>query len=240
MLWSLVQGAGLVSLSRYTNGHANPSDLLRIGWAPTSRFWFLYALMICHAAAALLAPSRPALLGAAILSLGGAAVLPHGSIAAETLHAFPFYAAGIVLSRALLAWPPGGDGKRLLAALMGLAIAVPLSGRIDGLDFDAFAALPATVCGIVALLSLARLATGKAAAIAEALGAASMTIYVLHILAASGARIVMVHGHLPPSPWLFLAVCTSMGVAVPFAVHRVLERRHLLGAFGLAPLPPAA
>ena len=63
-----------------------------------------------------------------------------------------------------------------------------------------------------------------------------MTIYVLHILAGSGIRIVMLKLHVPPEPWAYLIAGTAAGVILPLLAHLVLQRLHLLAPLGLAPL----
>jgi hypothetical protein len=65
----------------------------------------------------------------------------------------------------------------------------------------------------------------------------SMTIYVLHILAGSSARVLMLKLHVPPLPWLYLLSGTAIGVIVPMIAHVVMKRLHLLAPLGLAPLP---
>jgi hypothetical protein len=68
-------------------------------------------------------------------------------------------------------------------------------------------------------------------------GVMSMTIYVLHIMAGSGTRIIMQMLHVPPMPWVYLLAGTAAGVVLPMVAHAVLQRFNLLAPLGLAPLP---
>ena len=242
LLWSLIQGSVLVALSPMTNTKAHLGDLLAIGWRPMAQFWFLYALMLCQLAACAIG-TRPRLLAAAAaVAFALVAAMPQGGLAEEFLHAFPYFAAGILLSERGHRWAApvrttGADALRATLAAVGLTVAIPASGLLDRMDFDAAAALPAAVCGIVLLVSLARLLHGRALDIACGLGRMSMTIYVLHILAASAARLTLVRLHATPDPWIYLVACSFIGLAASVACHVVFERLDLLTPLGLGEPP---
>lgn len=201
-----------------------------------AQFWFLYVRMACQLAGLALA-SRPRLLsGVAFVAFAVSTALLRGSLTEQLLHAFPFFAAGVLISKYRISGQPSGDLLRGAAAAIGLAVAIPLSGTLDGLNFDAALALPAATCGIVMLVSLSRLLTGLALRAACLLGRASMTIYVMHILATAGTRIVLVKLHVASNPWLYLIGCTAAGIVAPLAAHAVLAHWRLLTPLGLAPL----
>jgi len=62
-----------------------------------------------------------------------------------------------------------------------------------------------------------------------------MTIYILHILAASGTRIVL--QHLGLRNWVEqLVLGTIAGIAIPAMFHMIFSRFKLLTPLGLAPL----
>ena len=114
-LWSLAQGGILILLVAVTNGQTHPSDLLAIGWRPMAQFWFLYALMVCQLVALPIA-YRPVLLaGTALWAWIGSAAMQHqgGGIIEETLHAFPFFACGILVSSRCTEWPATRRGELL-------------------------------------------------------------------------------------------------------------------------------
>ena len=234
VLWSFIQGAVMVALSQLTNGQTSFSDLLKIGWHPIAQFWFLYVLMVCQVLALALAARPRLFFGLSVLSFLVGTSLRQGSIVEELLHAVPFFAFGILFSERLLAKRPGAaDWFWGSIAACGLAIAIPLSGQWDGMNFDAILALPASVCGIALLILMAQYLTGLALNIACLLGRTSMTIYIMHIMAAAGTRIALVKLHVAPDPWLYAIVCTIIGVVLPLIVHIVLKRLRLLGLFGL-------
>jgi fucose 4-O-acetylase-like acetyltransferase len=235
-LWSVIQGLVLVLLASSTNGKHGIDQLFSIPWKPMSQFWFLWVLMACQivitlvgARAALLIPLAIASFVASQLTLG---------LTSHFFHALPFFLAGAVLSHR------AADLRQVKLNLLlapawiifaGLAYGSLAKVTVD--QFESAWALPAGVAGIAAIIWSARMLSGWALAAFAYLGAASMTIYVLHVLASAGLRIVMMKLHLPPIDWLYALACTVFGIVVPLAAHVILGRLGLLWPLGLAPLP---
>ncbi|WP_024506268.1 acyltransferase [Bradyrhizobium sp. ARR65] len=234
VLWSLVQGGTTMLLSRDANIPILPSDLAAIWYRPIAQFWFLYALMICHVMAALV-PSRKAMIAIAFIALAVFLLLPVQAGLPLTLHHFVFYVAGLYGAGATAAWRPSGWSVLALIVL-AFAGAVALGGYLSDMDANGLASLPACMLGIGGTLALCKLLDDKRYRWLAVIGVTSMTIYVLHILAGSGMRIVMLKLHVPPQPWAYLFAGTAAGVILPLVAHAVLARLHLLTALGLAPL----
>lgn len=235
LLWSLVQGGATMVLARDANIPITVSDLAAIWYRPIAQFWFLYALMICHIVAALM-PSRQAMLVIAITGLAVFLLLPPQSGLPLTLHHFPFYLAGVYGTRAVAAWRPSGWSVPALTVL-AFAGAVVVGGPLSGMDANGLASLPACVLGIGATVMICKLLDETRHRWLAVVGVTSMTIYVLHILAGSGIRIVMMKLHIPPEPWLYLLAGTAAGVVLPLLAHLALQRLHLLAPLGLASWP---
>lgn len=235
VLWSLVQGGTAMLLAHDANIAILPSDLAAIWHRPIAQFWFLYALMICHVAAALI-PSRRTMIVIAAIGFAVFLLLPPAQAGLPlTLHDFPFYLAGVYGSRAVTAWRPSG-WPVLALIVLAFAGAAAVGGRLSGMDAHGLASLPACVLGIGATVALCKLLNEKRHRWLALVGVTSMTIYVLHILAGSGLRIVMLKLHVPPEPWAYLIAGTIAGVVLPLLAHLVLQRLNLLTALGLAPL----
>ncbi|MET0971107.1 MAG: acyltransferase [Tardiphaga sp.] len=246
VLWSLVQGGIIMMLSRDANIPIYPADLAAIWYRPIAQFWFLYALMICHVLAALIA-SRAAMIGLAAIGLVVFFLLPIRPDLALTLHHLPFYVIGLYATRLVAAWQPeGAGGWALLAAIAIVFVAaVAGGGALSGMDANRPASLPACALGIAGIVVLCKLLDHARHRWLAVIGVMSMTIYVLHILAGSGMRIIMMKLHVPPWPWVYLLTGTAAGVILPMLAHAVLQRLNLLAALGLAPrrkrrLPSAA
>jgi len=232
LLWSLIQGGITMSLARDANIPIHPDDLAAIWYRPIAQFWFLYALMICHVIAVLI-PSRTVMITLALAGLVVFLALPVRPDVALTLHHLPFYVAGLYGVSVVAEWRP--FGWSLLAALgIAFAAAVTLGGQLSGMDANGLASLPACALGIAGTVVLCKLLDTARHRWLAAVGVASMTIYVLHILAGSGTRILMLKLQIPQWPWVYLLAGTAAGVVLPLIAHAVLQRLHLLAVFGLA------
>jgi fucose 4-O-acetylase-like acetyltransferase len=238
VLWSLVQGAIIMELSRDVNIPISLSDLTAIWYRPIAQFWFLYALMICHMLVVLI-PNRVVMISIAAVSLIAFLLLPIRPDLSLTLHHLPFYVAGLYGTQMVMAWQPRqASGWITLALITGaFAAAVVMGGHLSGMDANGLASLPACVLGIAGIVVLCKLLNEARHRWLALVGVMSMTIYVLHILAGSGMRIIMLKLHVPPHPWVYLLAGTAAGVILPMLAHAVLQRMNLLPALGLAPLP---
>lgn len=236
VLWSLIQGGVILLAARDVNTPVTVADLLAIPYRPMAQFWFLYALLICHLLAAVLVPNRIGVLaGVAAVGFLIFQLLPVRPDLALTLHHLPLYVAGIALSRATLAWRPAGEWAAP-ALIWGLfALAAAAAGLWSGFDEQEVTAIPACLLGIAGVVWVSKLLNGGWLAV---VGCQSMTIYVLHILAAAGTRMVLLHLHVPPQPVLYLLAGTTVGVGVPMVAHVMLSRAGLLPLLGLAPQRP--
>jgi fucose 4-O-acetylase-like acetyltransferase len=237
-LWSILQGAILVGLSSLTNGKAGIRDLLSIGWRPMSQFWFLYVLMLCQLTI-LVVRIRPRLIAClAVAAFAASQFLPQNGVPERYMHALPFFAAGILLSSWATKWTQAKFFPKAFPwfTVFGVLFAVSVYGAAAASkgDFDSVWALPAAGFGIAATIAVSRLLKGWLLAVFAYLGTVSMTIYVMHVLAAAGLRIFLVKAGVPPIDWLYEVLCTAFGVAAPVAAHIVLARMGLLPAFGLA------
>jgi peptidoglycan/LPS O-acetylase OafA/YrhL len=117
------------------------------------------------------------------------------------------------------------------------AAAVTVGGQLSGFDANGIASLPACILGITSVVLLCKLLNETRHRWLALVGVMSMTIYVLHIMAGSGTRIIMQMLHMPPMPWVYLLAGTAAGVILPMVTHVVLQRLNLLAPLGLAPLP---
>jgi hypothetical protein len=213
-----------------------PGSLAAIWYRPMAQFWFLYALMICHVLVVIM-PGRRALPAAALLGFAVFACLPVRPGSLYVLHFLLFYAIGLYGARsiAIFLQRPGGW---LLPAWLAFAAAVALGGPASGMDALAIGSLPAGLAGIVGIVLFSHWLRPRYGRWLAAVGAMSMSIYILHLLAGAGTRVVLQKLHVPLGPWGFLAVCTTAGVILPMLAHTALQRRQLLAPLGLGGARP--
>jgi fucose 4-O-acetylase-like acetyltransferase len=232
VLWSLIQGGIQIVLSGSLNESRGVEVLTRIPWEPLGQFWFLYALFWGHL---LLFPLRRrpvALALVAVGALGARAFLP--GVLGQVAFALPYLVAGMVLggSGVLQSWSEGtADPLRALVLPLLVAVfalAVWLGGPLSAMDTFAWPSFPATLAGVAVILALSMVLTGPAWGWLRLLGRASMVIFILHIIAGSGIRVILLKLGIDSLPLHLVAGC-ALGVLAPLAAH------WLLGRFGLLP-----
>lgn len=218
LLWSLLQGLIQVVMSDSANIPFHLSDLgPAILWKPLGQFWFLYALLLCHIFVYLTTANR---LRVSLFALAAYLVGINFElgILSQSLQFFLFYAVGLLAAEHLkavverLANPAG-----ITATFMATGISIYAASAL-GAYSDPWA-LPAAFLGMLLVLQVsALLANSNRMRIIELLGLASMPIYLMHILAASGARIVLSKLGITYM-YLHLGIGFSLGVLFPLAVY---------------------
>jgi fucose 4-O-acetylase-like acetyltransferase len=235
VLWSLLQGGVEVALSEFTNSPTEASRLLEIPWDPISPFWFLYSLFWIHLIFAALHRTGPI----RVLALSAVAFVVSWFLAPQivfdTARGFLYYAAGT----ALWAHMPEGVRPRpgtLVAITALLAVLFLLSALASlGLGIDDQVAVVPALLGIAFTAGLG-LRLAERLPWVVWLGTMSMSIYVMHILATAGLRILLSNGLGIENPLVLLPLGTAAGVLLPLAAHVVASR---LGIAGLLALPVA-
>ena len=231
-LWSIAQGLVLVRLSGAVNIPLTYGDLASIGWAPISQFWFLYALMVCHLAYLLLGGRIALVVPLAAIGFAFSPLAPF--LPAKILFNFAFYALGLLAASVLADWLERNSSPAKLA-IAGIAFAALVSiGLQTGIAFDSPLSLPAALAGIALTLIVANMLGGRVGRLAEVVGRMSMTIYILHLFAAGGARVIMQKLGVPGNVVFYAAATTFVGIAAPMAAHVIFERLGLLAWLGLA------
>jgi fucose 4-O-acetylase-like acetyltransferase len=236
LLWSAIQGGIQLALPGMVNRQRSAMFLTTILWKPIAQFWFLYALFLCHMAA-LIVRQRSWLLAFVGVAAYG---LNLAGIGQPTTYVLGFYVAGIFLSDALNRWTPGL--KLCAIEVLGFGVLFAMAehfGRItSGAVPSSIFSLPASVLGIALVCALGQVAAstgGWISGILTGLGVMSMTIYILHVLAATSARIALKRLRLTGMPEE-LVIGTLAGVGLPVVAHLVFERLSILTTLGLAPL----
>lgn len=255
-LWSAVQLSVIAATGALVNQPLGDyaRTLASLPWHTVSQFWFLYVLFVLHVMAmAVLGPlGRQGflLLCLALKPLSqlvalpevlhltanhalfygiGVALMPQGvkALAVDRSRAFQI---GLVLLAFVLVWLVLGtadsfDPARQLATAKAAAIA--------RMAWDQ-RSLPASIAGAFAMVALTGLTGARLQGILAWVGQRSMTIFVLHIIAIAGVRIVLLKLFPASQPWAVFAVASVAGVALPLLGDAVIKRLKLEGWLGLA------
>lgn len=243
IVWSLIQGANEVMLSRFTNGNVTMYEIATLLWHPRAHFWFLYALFFTFLAATLVYRRLDprwnfAVVVATVFVCTFRDGIPGGVPLNFLYQYFVFFALGVA---AVPVVPRLAKHAGRLSLVSILAVAMfqfvfhgPLG--LDHATQDRLLALGLAVLSIVAIVAVS-LQLEKTGPVALArIGNASMSIYLMHVLAGSGVRIVL-HKFLGvDSAAVHLVLGTIAGVALPLLAIRVMHRYGLASLFA----PPRA
>lgn len=214
-LWSLLQGLLQMKMGGSLNHEITWAALVAIPWTPLFHFWFLSALFICHILARL---TRSEPLWLVLLVLCGYPLatyfLKPVPLVANPLGMLIYYAAGLFLHAHLrgivarLSQP-----LVLLVTAAGLGVAIYVSKQLGG--FGTPTVVYAAFLGILLVLLLAQQLPDKGLwRVFELLGLASMPIYLVHVFATAGTRMVLNKLHVD-SVAIHLVVGTLAGLALP-------------------------
>lgn len=239
-LWSIIQGSVEIALASHLNNPVTPHDLRSILWAPIKQFWFFYFLFIFHAIAAFTA-TRPRL----FLLLTGATVgitffvnWPNQWYHSYA-YMFLFYQAGVIFDAQILA----GVGRLKAISVPVLAalylIAVHYGGRASAGDVVSAYSLPGAFLGIALTLAFSNVLCEGSQTLTKvfaAIGVASTAIYILHVLAAAGVRVLLKAVHVYNFS-LQLVVGVLCGVVLPMIAYWVAVRFGVVGIVGLGVQP---
>ncbi len=243
-VWSyLSAGFRLLAGGSASRGGLSLRDALLYPFEANDIYWFLWALFLIQICLAALdrAPASvrrialAALIAASVAATATGTALP---VIGSALHYLPFVALGRALGTSLGAAAAG----RRFPCRMARSRPLPRCGRgalafgLQGLG--ALAAAAVAVIGFsLALAALFDAASGTRAVRAlAALGALSLPIYLAHVIAASGARVIALR--LGITEWgPHVVIGCAAGLLGPLALVWVANRLGLAPLLGFARFP---
>jgi fucose 4-O-acetylase-like acetyltransferase len=202
LIWSVLQVSIEILFSSQTQRGATISDLVAIFYQPWGQFWFLYALLIMHITYAVFSNfgkyTAPLLLATALILFFRP--LPFGIMALGSFSThFIFFTGGIALRNQVMELEkheiPLWAILSLLTALIGsgyfiftnLIKPIRLAGSGHTSYFIYLAILGIAACSLLSQY----LARKNAAQCLRILGTYSLQIYLVHMLAGVGMRMVL-------------------------------------------------
>lgn len=231
-VWSLIEGCVEIVARNHTNRLMTVDDLLMIWWRPIDHFWFLYALFYCSLAATAIYGCIRSRTASTIVLATAAAANVHAEVAASivplhfVLLYFFYFAAGIWYSQHRELMEP--YTRRHPVALAGLfVVAQWLFHGPAGLRFDdrGWAGLALAVVSIAFVVSLSQTIRDDRAGWLRVLGAASMSIYLMHVLLGSGMRIVLTKVFAVHDVALHLLLGSLSGIGLSLLFDRLIVNR---------------
>jgi fucose 4-O-acetylase-like acetyltransferase len=235
LLWSLIQGGIQLLFPGAGNNAFTVQNMLGILVVPIGQFWFLYTLMACHLILVLWPGSRWILIAAGLLVMTVLEVVRPIEITlwpTLMIRVIIFYFLGVEVSRRI-ATPSASLPVTALIAVTFI-VAVIAAFHLGGRRIESIWAMPAGALGLTLLILMATRLNGRVLVLFTRLGEYSLSIYVMHIICAAGARVILSKVLHITDPTVHILVGVGIGIIAPVAVHLVLKRFSLLPFLGLA------
>ncbi|HFF8942197.1 MULTISPECIES: acyltransferase family protein [Serratia] len=234
VIWSLLQGLVEVLLSRYTNNPSSLGDVLSLFTHPRAQFWFLYALFMVFVLATLLYSKdayRYLLPVLIVISMG---LYLYQDNLTKAFHFdyitrfLIFFLLGALAVRYASHIANLGFGSLLASLFAFISLQWGFHGYSGLLYTDAGSfSLILAVEAIFFIVTLSVMLAKTKLFWLRRLGELSMVIYLMHILATSGLRIILTK-FLHVSNWPAHAILgTLVGLSAPIIAYLLIQRLHL-------------
>jgi fucose 4-O-acetylase-like acetyltransferase len=233
VVWSLLQGAVEALFSRYTNGDVTFAQVLDLT-EPRAQFWFLYALFILSVIGALLyARLQPRFYGAVVFL--SALIFIYQNLLPDFLnsdyvyYSFVFFAMGI--------WFNAYKGTLLERSrqLLAPAFLLFVTGQwlfhgYFGMNYKdiGLPLLLLTSVSILFIVLLSRVLSEWPMKWLSFLGYSSMAIYLMHVLAGSGVRVILQKFLGVEDAVIHLVAGVSLAVLIPLLALQLFRRWDLM------------
>ncbi|BCL73202.1 acyltransferase/acetyltransferase [Vibrio nigripulchritudo] len=229
ILWSILQGGIEAVLSNYTNGNVTFSEVFALLWEPRAQFWFLYALFLVFVVSAFIY-SFVARSLTAILFVGTAlnyvfnTLLPDVQLLNYLYQNLVYFFFGIafsVYSRESVFTRPQ---FLLISFVTFVALQAGYHG-ILGMNYSqrGLLSLILAISSIVFVVSLSMVLEKRSLRWLSYIGSASMGIYLMHILAGSGVRVVLTKVLGIQSFSVHLIVGCVVAIVAPLIALKITE-----------------
>lgn len=237
LVWSFLQAGIELLFSAHSHRGITVGDIMGIPYHPLAQFWFLYALLwmyVAYAALHRFGRFTPAAL------LVVALVLFFFPVNTEIMALLGFSTGFIFFVFGILAREYLGSMETYIAPAWAVVVFLPVFVAVAWYIF-AFVIAPTrltdgshpfyflflAVSGITLCIWLAQyLARQKCLCFIQILGIYSLQIYLVHMLAGVGARIILIHFFQVHNPLLHMVIEVSAGLLVPILVYKTALKMH--------------
>jgi len=201
ILWSIFQGSIESFLATYTNGTVTINEVLALLWSPRAQFWFLYALFICFLFITIIYTFTNKKITLFLLVIATSLYL-HAHFLPDFLSSnlqftflkrnLIFFVLGITFALYLkIQWFDNIYAVSILGlSFVGLQYLFHIVYDLSFVDHGYFLLL-VSIVSILFIVSLCAWISKRENKLLIQVGYASMAIYLMHILAGSGVRVVL-------------------------------------------------
>lgn len=230
VIWSILQGVLEAFLSSYTNGTITYFEVFSLFWLPRAQFWFLYALFIVFTIASIIftVVSKKAAIVVFLLSVIlyiSPWMIPDFFVFNFISQNFVFFVLGIIFSSYSMS-----DyllrGYFFVFATCMFIIGQFLFHNIFGLSFldKGIASLLLAIVSIFFVIILSSWASLKPNRLVVFIGSSSMPIYLMHIIAGSGIRVILKNNFAVDSAMIHLVVGCFFGIFAPLLALIIINK----------------
>jgi fucose 4-O-acetylase-like acetyltransferase len=227
LLWSILQGSIEVLLSQYANSDIGFAKVFSLLWAPRAQFWFLYTLFLIFILAVLLYRRRELFLP--LLLAGGLVYVlqrhfPDLFALDFVVQNLVFFALGVWFNNIRDAVESRAVTVAILSGLAFVALEYWFHGVL-GMRYEerSAASLLVAMIAILFVVSGCMVLARKPLGWVLTLGALSMPIYLMHILAGSGTRVILSKFLGIESVGLHIVAGCVSGLLLPVIAAKILE-----------------
>jgi len=230
IIWAITQGVIEAFLADYTNGSVTYAEVFSLLWSPRAQFWFLYALFIVFflAAAIFSVVSKKSAIAVFLLSAITYVypeIIPEGMVFKFISSNFVFFMFGIVFTLRLNAEQLSSRMSLFLLACV-FSTSQFIFHHTLGLNYTdkGIASLSLALISIFFIISLSAWGALRPHRLMTFIGTSSMAIYLMHILAGSGARVALLTFMGIDSPTIHLVAGCFIGIFVPLLALIVINK----------------
>lgn len=239
IVWSLLQGLFEVALSNYTNGQVTLVEVFSLLWMPRAQFWFLYALFLVFVVCTFLYAKADRRFFLPFVVLFGVLFVFQQDLTINNMTRFilgntVFFALGVWFNEVKAFFLARYSSLALVFGAMFIA-GQYLFHVTFGMNYTD-GGLPVLALATVSIFFMVALSMWLGQYRVDWLlfiGASSMTIYLMHILAGSGVRVILSKFMGIDSITVHLLIGTLIGTAAPLVAQLIINRYRL--HFLLAP-----
>lgn len=230
IVWSIFQGCIEAIFSEYTNGDISFSEVFALLWAPRAQFWFLYALFLIFVVATAIYSIVSNKFSIVVFVFSVALYLFPETLPGQRVYRFisnnlVFFSFGIIFNMYASV-----KGLSTAFSFLGLFLSFILAqwlfhGHLF-LDYTSIGieSMLLAFISIIFVVSLSACLSRMRFSFLKFIGASSMAIYLMHVLAGSGARIIATEIFYLDSFSFNMLLGLLLGVLVPLAVLEVINR----------------
>lgn len=230
LLWSIIQGCTEVFLSHYTNGNLPLYKVFTLLWAPRAQFWFLYALFFIFVVSAIIYSYTAkkysiCIFIAAAFTYVFSDFLPDLRIIAFIAKNLVFFCFGIIFTQYFNIKYFSNKAAFIISFLSFIVGQWYFHKYLSLTYIDiGIVSLSIALISIVFIVSMSSLLAKNSNRIISYIGASSMSIFLMHVLAGSGARVILDKVFHIDTFTIHVLVGCAVGVIAPIVALVIIEK----------------